>query len=205
MRTEKPKHSRVSSYWLGAWSVLIVCGLLWMTAYSMSPGETFTPLLERPDDTEISFSENQPTLLVFLHPRCPCTRPTIAALERLMVRKHDIVLQPVFYLPDTQTVAWAQDEYWDRLIDLGAHEPVIDINGHLAGQFHATTSGHALLFSTDGRVQFWGGITSGRVHEGDSLGLTMLTRVLDGIPVSEPSFPVYGCSIVDKSEQSHEH
>ena len=195
----------MSSYWLSAWGVLIAGGLLWMTAYSMSPGDTSTPLLKRPDNTEISFSDNQSTLLVFLHPRCPCTRPTIAALERLMVRKHDIVLQPVFYLPSTKTTEWTQDEYWDRLIALGAHQPAIDIDGHLAHKFHATTSGHALLFSTDGLVQFSGGITSGRVHEGDSLGLTMLTRVLDGIPVSEASFPVYGCSIVKKSEHAHEH
>ena len=176
-----------------------------MTAYSMAPGVALTPLLERPADSEIPFSEDQPTLLVFLHPRCPCTHPSIAALERVLARQHRMVVQPVFFLPGGKPASWARADFWDRVVAAGAHRPVIDVDGALARQFHVTTSGHALLFSVDGRVRYSGGITSGRVHEGDNMGLTKLTRVLDGVPVADPSFPVYGCSIVKKEKDGHEH
>ncbi len=182
------------------WGAVIGVGLLWMTDYSLSPGSHEEPLVERPSDTPVPFSEEKSTLVIFLHPRCPCTHPSVAAIERLMVRKHDMVLQPIFYLPGSKPETWARADYWDRVVDAGAHEPLIDVDGGVARQFHATTSGHAILFSVDGEVLYSGGITSGRVHEGDNLGLTTLTRVLEQVPVQDATFPVYGCSIVKKQD-----
>ncbi len=205
MATTNSKAFSISYIWLSLWAVLLAMGLLWMTAYSMSPGVALAPLLERPTEAELPFSEDQPTLVVFLHPRCPCTHPSIAALERLLARNYRMVVQPVFFLPAAKEESWARADFWDRLIDAGAHQPVIDVDGVMAKQFHVTTSGHALLFSVDGIVRYSGGITSGRVHEGDNMGLTKLTRILEGVPVADPSFPVYGCSIVKKEEVGHAH
>ena len=191
--------------WLALWGLLIATGLLWMTAFSMSPGLEADPLLERPAQSMVFFSEDVPTLVLFLHPRCPCTQPTMGALKKLISRKHDMVVQPVFYLPGTMEDSWARADYWDRVIALGAHQPMIDVDGAFAKKFHVTTSGHAILFSVDGSVLYSGGITGGRVHEGDNMGLTKLNRVLDGVPVEDPRFPVYGCSIVKKERSGHEH
>jgi len=195
----------IPGIWLIIWGLLVALGLLWMTAYSMSPGAEAQPLFERPVATKVPFSEDTPTLVAFLHPRCPCTQPSVAALMRLMNRNHRIVVQPVFFLPGTKPEAWTQADYWDRTVKSGAHTPLIDVDGDIARKFHVTTSGHVILFSVDGRVLYSGGITSGRVHEGDNLGLTKLTRILEGVPVSDPSFPVYGCSIIKKQAANHEH
>ena len=195
----------IPNKWLGFWGFLVAIGLLWMTAYSMSPGAESKPLFQRPTGTGVPFSEDRPTLVVFLHPRCPCTRPSVAALGRLMARNHRISVQPLFFLPGTKREEWARADYWESTLEFGNHLPLIDVDGEIARKFHVTTSGHVILFSVDGRVLYSGGITSGRVHEGDNLGLTKLIRVLEGVPVSDPSFPVYGCSIVTEPGHDHAH
>lgn len=196
--------SGVANIWLVLWGMLVTVGLLWMTAYSMSPGAEAGSLFERPADSAIPFSEDSPTLVAFLHPRCPCAMPSVAALGRLMARKHPIVVQPVFFTSGAKPKEWVQADYWEQVLEFGAHPPVVDTDGEIARKFHVTTSGHVILFSVDGRVLYSGGITSGRVHEGDNMGLTKLNRVLEGVPVSDPSFPVYGCSII-KKQVEHAH
>ena len=195
----------INRNWLVLWAMLVATGLVWMTAYSMSPGVEVEPLTGRPANSSIFFSDDVPTLVAFLHPRCPCTQPTMGSLAKLMAKKHQIVVQPIFFLPGTKPDSWARADYWDRLMASGAHRPMIDVDGRFARQCRVTTSGHVILFAADGRVLYSGGITGGRVHEGDNMGLTRLNRILDGVPVENPSFPVYGCSIVKKEQHGHEH
>ena len=102
MRNENPVLAGLSTgihrNWLVIWGLFIATGILWMTAYSMSPGLEAEPLLERPSQSMVLFSEEVPTLVLFMHPRCPCTQPTMGALVKLMARKHPIVVQPVLSL-----------------------------------------------------------------------------------------------------------
>ena len=48
-----------------------------------------------PADTSLMIAPNRPTLLFFVHPKCPCTRASLAELERLWVlREQQAISSP---------------------------------------------------------------------------------------------------------------
>lgn len=90
-------------------------------------------------------------------------------------------------------------ELWNmasRIPDVVLRE---DESGALARSFGVETSGHALLYASDGHLVFEGGITSARGHEGDSAGKSaILSAVLGGAPAGA-STPVFGCSLREET------
>mgnify|MGYP003481610416 FL=1 len=62
------------------------------------------------------------------------------------------------------------------------------------------TSGTVVLYSPEGHVEFFGGITLARGHWGDSLGSNMIHAIMGGQFPSRVSPPVYGCEILPASE-----
>ena len=77
-----------------------------------------------------------------------------------------------------------------------------DLEACLATEFGALTSGHALLYSTDGSLRFSGGLTDSRGHEGDSFAMLQLEQALNrqGLLQEGPlASKVYGC-LVRKGE-----
>src|SRR6266481_530299 len=77
-----------------SWPVLVVALALWLGAlgvtlpvlwsYESAPGEGAGAPARWPSDSRIPLDRTRPTLLVFLHPRCPCSRATATELERLL-------------------------------------------------------------------------------------------------------------------------
>src|SRR5258708_3864203 len=75
-------------------SFLIGLSVIWLLAagwamkkiedYKMTPGQKATPLLLWPVKSKIPRNAHQSTLVLFVHPHCPCTRATISELARLM-------------------------------------------------------------------------------------------------------------------------
>ena len=70
-----------------------------------------------------------------------------------------------------------------------------DIDGALAKRFSIQTSGHALLYDSDGKLLFSGGITGGRGHAGDNEGRQTLTSFLEDGTSPSATRPVYGCPL----------
>ena len=71
---------------------------------------------------------------------------------------------------------------------------VRDDDGVEAARFHAS-SGATVLYDTQGRLLFSGGITSARGHEGDSAGLQRISSLLRTGKADRSDAPVYGCSM----------
>ena len=74
-----------------------------------------------------------------------------------------------------------------------------DINAQTAQTFGVYTSGQTLLYGSDGRLLFKGGITASRGHSGDNAGRTVITALLDGEVIAKNQLPVvtpvFGCSL----------
>ncbi len=64
----------------GIWLTLIAIGLGFLMRYANAPGDRGNPLIAWPVDSVVTRSKTRPTLLVFAHPKCPCTRATIDEL-----------------------------------------------------------------------------------------------------------------------------
>ena len=76
---------------------------------------------------------------------------------------------------------------------------VVDPDGNLAARMNATTSGLCILYSADGELLFHGGITTGRGHEGESLGRVAIRDILRGRGSCRQRLPAFGCELVGNS------
>jgi hypothetical protein len=136
------------------------------------------------------------TLLVFAHPRCPCTRATIRELERILARATVPVRSVVhLYRPLGETDDWVAGAIFEGARKLPRTEVRVDPEGTAARRFGALTSGYALLYGPSDELLFSGGVTPARGHEGGSPGQLALARLLrEHVPAADHA-PVFGCSI----------
>jgi len=74
-----------------------------------------------------------------------------------------------------------------------------DVDGRIARNFGAYTSGQVLLYNTEGALQFAGGITPSRGHMGSNPGRAAVVSSIisdQGIdPLAPRLNPVFGCSL----------
>jgi hypothetical protein len=100
-----------------------------------------------------------------------------------------------FFAPSTEAPDWDRTDLWGNALAIPGVRSVDDRDGSAARLFGAFTSGETLLFGTDGRLAFHGGITPARGHAGDSSGRDAILDLLAGRPAVRTSAPVFGCSI----------
>jgi hypothetical protein len=151
---------------------------------------------EWPSGTQLKNSQNQPTLIVFGHPKCACTRATLRELLFIMSRvQSKVEAQVVFFRPEGFPETWEKTELWNKASKIPGVSVSTDIGGTEARKFGATTSGQTFLFSKSGKIIFSGGITPSRGHEGDNVGRNaILAALLDGVEKTKVS-RVFGCSL----------
>jgi hypothetical protein len=144
-------------------------------------------------------ASDRATLLVFAHPRCPCSRATMAELARLLARTGDSLdARVILYHPANTPADWASGELWSKAASSPGVRVVDDEDGREAKRFDAETSGTTLLYDRAGALRFHGGITAARGHEGESAGAESIARwVIAGAAVART--PVFGCAIWDEA------
>lgn len=156
-----------------------------------------------PEESSISHSPLRPTLLLFLHPRCACSRATVEELERLYT------LVPEASLPSTTVVASAPravgEEWWSSsLLARTARLPnvrmVYDAGGVETARFGAQVSGTVLLYHVDGRRLYAGGVTMARGHDGHNAGIQAVADLLVNSESQVAPIPVFGCKVVREVE-----
>lgn len=180
------------------WLWLVCAGFAWLARYESSPGRAGTAPDSWPDESRIERATDRPTLLMFAHPRCPCTRASIAELARLTAQcegRARVVVS--FFRPYGAGKEWSVTDLWRSASSLPGATVAWDEDGVEARRFHSETSGQVLLYDTRGRLVFEGGITSSRGHEGDNAGRSALVAILNGNERDSPRTPVFGCSISD--------
>ncbi len=183
--------------WLG----VVGIGLSWMWEYEATPGEVTTSLTHWPADSHIERNTDRPTLVLFAHPRCPCTRATISELALLMAHCHERVdARVLFFKPSSFFAGWEKTDLWSSAEAIPGVKVVCDEDGSEAKRFRATTSGYSLLYNSNGRLMFGGGITGSRGHSGDNAGRSAIESLLmDGVAEQEQTF-VFGCPLLGRDD-----
>jgi hypothetical protein len=134
-----------------------------------------------------------PTLVCFIHPRCPCSRATLRQLERVVARAPRAATLVVYRAdPGVDVQASASWALGGRLP--GARR-VLDPGGAEARRFGAHTSGLVMLFDAGGAMRFRGGVTPTRGHEGDNEGADALEAALRNPTTSTRLARVFGCGL----------
>ena len=185
------------SFLAATWFVLITTSLALLWRYESTPGREPGPPASWPGDTRLVGRVDRPQLLVFAHPKCPCTRATLAELARIQARCADRVdIRIVFVRPPGVPARWEQTDLWRDAEAIPGSIVEIDEGGVEAQRFGVATSGYTLLYGIDGRLQFSGGITGSRGHAGDNPGEDAILTVLATGRSHQRRMPAFGCSLL---------
>ena len=178
-------------------------GMMRLSGFEQAAGAEGRPPARWPLGGAVALDAARPTLVMLAHPRCPCTRASLAELNRLMAlcpRRASVVV--LFLEPRGCSERWGRTDLWDAAAAIPGVRVAADRDGKAAGRLGATTSGDTLLYSPDGRLLYQGGLTGGRGHEGDNAGLEALAALLSGGQAPASRTPVYGCPLTpDRSPQ----
>jgi hypothetical protein len=184
------------------WLSAIAVGLGALAWYDNAPAELANVPAAWPSESQLHLGEQGQTLVLFAHPRCPCTRSTLSELEKLVAHcQQKVTPWIVFFKPDGETDDWARTDLWNTASAIPGAHVMCDEGGREARLFQATTSGQTLLYDASGKLQFNGGITFARGHAGDNAGRTAIESYCAGDAPGYGATPIFGCSIVAASKQ----
>jgi len=150
-----------------------------MMNYENTPGTTIATAEVWPKQTALIAHPTYPTLLMFLHPHCPCSQASIGELARVAAAAKDrLAIIVIFIRPKEFDHAWVKTSLWQAANRIPEIQIIVDSEGQEARHFGATVSGQVFLYHSNGPCLFQGGLTSSRGHSGDSIGRN---AILDGI------------------------
>lgn len=182
------------------WLAVVAFGGFQLWSYESTADTPAHPPLLWPAKSDIPRVAALPTLVLLAHPRCPCSRATMAELARLMTDCHEKVSANVLMLRPTGVAeGWERTHLWDSAAAIPGVSVIADADGAEARRFGAATSGQVLLYAADGRLLFSGGITESRGHEGDNAGRSAVTALVRGTASQVMRAPVFGCPLFDPS------
>jgi hypothetical protein len=180
---------------LTAWAIVVASGILYLQAHAARPGETGAPSPRWPVGSPIAIDGRRPALLIFLHPHCPCSRASLAELEKILRRCHERVSAHAILLATPLLDRWGRSAVVDQLPSLPGVRVWQDRGGALARRFGVATSGHVLVYDAGGLLIFSGGITAARGHAGDNLGEVAVIARIGGSQQCSSASPVFGCPL----------
>lgn len=177
-----------------------VAGFSYLMVYSNTKGVAQASKKTWPDESRIE-RDIHPTLVMFVHPFCPCSLASIGELERLMPFIHNKVNVNVVFiaLKNMEGVSrdeWQQTQLWKKTRQIPGVNILRDDNELEAKIFGAETSGHTVFYDQKGRLIFSGGLTPARGHMGDSLGrLAILNWMENSTDAQIAESSIFGCAL----------
>jgi hypothetical protein len=187
---------------VAAWLVVTATCLALVWRYKAKPGEAAVAPAHWPEATTIKRVSNLPTLVMFAHPECPCTKASLAELEGVMARVGGKVSATVVFVrPPGVDVGWEVTDLWRRAEAIPGISVQTDIDGVEAERFGVRTSGQVLLYDASGALSFFGGITDARGHVGDNVGRERLLSFIESHAADSPTAHVYGCELLGQARR----
>ena len=180
--------------WLA--TVLVGMGVLWR--YATAASDPGAPPSHWPVASSLERSRSLPTLVMVIHPHCPCSRATLGELAVLMAQADGrVAADVVFVSPEGTDEDWAKTDLWRTAGAIPGVRVVRDDGDLEARRFGAETSGQTLLYGSDGHLLFAGGITAARGHAGNNRGRSAILELLDHRDAAREETPVFGCHLFD--------
>lgn len=204
------RSGRGLTFLIAGWGCAVLLGMGLIVRYQSGPASSNAAIggaavnARWPAGLHIQPDALRATLIMTLHPRCPCSRASVRELAVLMARAGDRVATTVLMVqPAGAPAEWLDTDLRRAAAAIPGVNIVNDQNGADAATLGANTSGHVTLYDVQGRLLFSGGITEGRGHEGDNAGLDAVLRLTRGealssttpSPTGTAQTPVYGCPL----------
>lgn len=186
-----------------AWMGAVGAGIERIWNYASTPGMSSSAPRAWPGSSLISPHAGRATLVMFVHPRCSCTRASLQELQGILNRSRAAPAVWILLLdPLSAGSDWDRTPIADAARRIGNATVVTDAVGAEAARFGASTSGHVVIYDSSGRLQFSGGITGARGHVGDNDGRRSVLTLLRNDQAHLHRHPVFGCGFHDPEPRS---
>jgi hypothetical protein len=184
---------------ISLWLALVGAGFCWLAIHESRPGAAADGPRVWPADSRLSRDPGRWTLVLFLHPHCPCSKATLDELFNVIPqyagRARTYV---IFCKPGGTPDGWEKTATWRRADSIGGVTVCTDEDDTERRCFGALTSGQVFLYDNhDGRLCYCGGITRARGMAGQNPGRQAIESLLSGGPATIYEGPVFGCPLVD--------
>ena len=184
-----------------AWAGALACGTVSLWRYAGFAGEPGDAPRRWPAQAG-GRRAGAATLVMLVHPKCPCSRASIDELRVLLARAGGRVEARVFfYHPPGEGTQWARTGLWRTAAGIPGVAVEADPDGATARRFGARTSGQVVLYDSTGALVFAGGITGARGHAGDNPGLRAAVDALLASGPAASAAPVFGCPLRGRKEK----
>lgn len=164
--------------------------------YSHTPGAAGGSPSVYPAASSLPLDPKVPTLMMFLHAQCPCSRASVGELERIVARcSGRFVARVIFVQPEGLPEADMETDLWKSAMSIPGIQVLADGNGGESRRFCAETSGHTVVYAPNGQLLFQGGITHSRGHAGDNAGRDAAIAAVETATPDLAKTPVFGCAL----------
>jgi hypothetical protein len=181
------------------WLSAVIWGVHRTYRYSFTPVPAANAPESWPSVEGLPLTPGVWTLVMFVHPNCPCTRASICELSRLTTRcAGRMTAIVVFVTFDDLSTGVLETDLWREANALSGVRLAIDDDRELQSQFKPTCSGETFLYDLHGRLMFQGGITPSRGHSGDSVGQDAIMALVTSGTGGPITSPVFGCALQDR-------
>jgi hypothetical protein len=187
-------HWLVTCCWLAA----VLASFVAMIDREVTPGEAAAAPDKYPDGILPPRSADRATLVMFAHPRCPCTSASMDELSQILQTcpgRADVRI--LFRTPARAADDWKSSALWEAATELPDTTITPDPDGAIASQCGVATSGHVLLYGASGKLLFSGGITGSRGHVGENAGRNAVVAILSGGQYAGRGNATFGCPLFD--------
>jgi hypothetical protein len=183
------------------WLLAVAGGFGVLLHYKSVGGSAGTTPEAWPVASQISKDSGLDTLIMFVHPRCPCSRASMEELNRLLAQSSGRVASQVWFSKPKQMASdWVRADLWRSAASIPGVTVHEDAEGAEAHRFGAETSGYVVFYNKEGQLLFHGGITGSRGHAGDNAGENAILTLLGKRGTALNQTPVYGCSLLSKHD-----
>lgn len=187
---------------VGVWLCLIAAGQILLAQYGATPGAQEAPTQNWPAQTALARSIDKDSLVLFIHPHCPCSTATLEELNHLVSDfPNRLAVTVIFVKPQHTPIDWEKTSLWRSAASLPGVTVACDDGGVEADRFHAATSGQTYLYNPMGKLIFSGGITAARGHVGDNAGVDTIASIARGASPFLHNTAVFGCPLFDANHQ----
>jgi hypothetical protein len=178
------------------WLSILTVGFALVIDYHTRPGVAAAAPRHWPTASALTLSQQGATLVMFIHPQCPCSNASLLELEALL--KQTATPSRSFIVLVNSLADHSPTETWATAHGMTGVTVVSDTSGRETELFGSQTSGDLFVFDRDGRLTFQGGITAGRGHVGQGVSSqTAKEAILHGRALERR--PVFGCPLVDSA------
>jgi hypothetical protein len=188
------------------WALGVGGGVFALMKHGASPGRAAAADIKMGPPKSATTAPDKMTLVMFLHPKCPCSRASVAELSELMGRFGGRLQATVIvYQPGSEPPDWSRT---GTIADASNIPGVVvrsDVDAVIARRYGAQTSGQVFLYDPFGKLAFSGGITAARGHVGDNDGLETVINIVTGQVVPATPLtggPVFGCPIYSAEDDA---